>query len=46
MYRPIDDELERLRAFKLDVLNLVAHGFQDVDTHYLKAILEKHGVAA
>lgn len=46
MYRPISDELDRLRAFKLDVLSLIAHGFQDVDTHYLKAIVEKHGMAA
>lgn len=46
MYQPISDELERLRAFKLDVLSLIAHGFQDVDTHYLKAIVEKHGMAA
>lgn len=45
MYRPINAELERLRAFKLDVLSLIAHGFQDVDTHYLKSIAENNGVA-
>ncbi len=41
-----NEELERLRALRLDVLSLIAHGFKDVDTHYLKAIVEKHGVAA